>query len=148
MIYFVALNLIPITTEVVLSSGMSWKDDKEVHLSQDLLKGFYFTIRVGCYSVYMLRTLIIYANWKVPMESLLTPYWRLFGHEMKLIVLFFTSQLVILILSIILSGHYYTGFVSLDTFNHDNVVGYVIFNLTFIEIIENSSLLGCYYLLR
>lgn len=96
----------------------------------------------------MLRTLIIYANWKVPMESLLTPSWKILGHEMKLIVLFFVSQLLVLILSIILSGHYYTGFTSLDTFNQDNTAGYVIFNLTFIEILENGALIGCYYLLR
>ncbi len=148
MIYFLLLNLIPVIIEVLSTAGITWDDDRKVHLSQDFLKGLYFTIRTGCYMIYALRTVLIYANWKIPMENLLRPLWQIFGNEMKIIVMFFGLQLLLLIWACYFSDYFYTGYPSLDTFKESNQIGYVLVNLTWIEVIENLTLMTCFYMLR
>lgn len=148
MVYFLLLNLIPVTIELLATAGINWDDDRKVHLSQDFLKGLYFTVRVSCYLIYALRTILVYANWKVPMDALLRPFWQIFGQEMKIIVLFFGCQLLLLIWACVFSDYYYTGFPSLDTFKDSNRLGYVLVNLTWLEIFESLTLLACFYVLR
>lgn len=148
MTYFVLLNLIPVTVEVLVASGISWEDDKKSHFSQDFLKGLYFTVRISCYLIVVLRTVLVYANWKIPLEVLLAPVWRVLGQEMKIILFLFAGQLALLVLSCVFADYYYTGFPSLDTYKESHQIGYKVFNLTYLAIAENALLLGCYYVLR
>lgn len=57
-------------------------------------------------------------------------------------------QLVMFSFFFLMSNTYYTGFASLDSYSQNDRAGYFILNLTFLEIFENSLLLGSFYVLR
>ena len=54
------------------------------------------------------------------------------------LVIFFTS----------ISDNIVTGFSSLDIYRSSRQIWYLIFNPTTYEILENTSLIACYYVLR
>lgn len=57
-------------------------------------------------------------------------------------------QVVFLIVFTIMSDIIVTGFSSLDIYRHSDQDWYILFNPTFLEIIETVTLLVCYYILR
>ena len=86
MIYFMLLNIIPLAVEGMVSSEIHWNDPKHKYVSRSFLKALYFMIRWSVNLIYLHRTLLIYANWKVPMDTLYNKFWRFFGNELRSII--------------------------------------------------------------
>lgn len=154
MIYFVLLNLIPLAIEGLVSSEIiNWGKSDRSSL-RNFLKGIYFLTRISVNLIFIHRTLLIYANWKVPLDSLYNRFWAIFGNEIRSIIVdfrdkaFLLMQGVLLIFFIAVADYLATGFSSLDIYRANNQNWYFIFNLTLIEIVENCVLLLCFYVLR
>jgi hypothetical protein len=81
MIYFVLLNLVPLCVEGLVALDIHWEKPDKKYLSRSFLKAIYFLIRSSVMLIYVQRTLLIYANWKVPMDQLYNLFWRVFGNE-------------------------------------------------------------------
>lgn len=81
LINFLILSIAPLVAEVLILSGVKWEDPLETYISRSLVKGIYLLARTSIYLIYILRTLLIYANWKVPMDHLDSRFWRVFGRE-------------------------------------------------------------------
>lgn len=62
--------------------------------------------------------------------------------------MFLVEQLALFLLLFIFSRYYYTGYHSFDFYDQKYNVGYKVLNLTYLELIENSLLLLCFYILR
>lgn len=86
MIYFVLLSLIPLIVEVILASNTTWDKPNRTYISRRFLKAFYFLVRVSVNMIYVHRTLLIYANWKVPLDSLYNKFWTIFGNETRSLI--------------------------------------------------------------
>lgn len=89
MIYFVLLNMIPLIVEVLLASNITWENPSnpnKTYISRRFLKAFYFLTRVSVNLIYVHRTLLIYANWKVPLDSLYNKFWTVFGNETRSLI--------------------------------------------------------------
>ena len=101
-----------------------------------------------------MRTAIIYANWRVPFEKLKSVVWENFGTEIRSIVvgaleqIFIFEQIALFFLLFAFSKYFYSGYVSLDFFDPDFQLGYKVLNLTYLEMLENSAMLICFYVLR
>lgn len=61
---------------------------------------------------------------------------------------FVLIQVVLLIVFTIMSDIIVTGFSSLDIYRHSDQEWYILLNPTFLEILETTILLACYYALR
>ena len=57
-------------------------------------------------------------------------------------------QVVLLIFFTIMSDIIVTGFSSLDIYRHADQDWYILLNPTFVEMMETTLLLVCYYILR
>jgi hypothetical protein len=62
--------------------------------------------------------------------------------------IFIFEQIALFFLLFAFSKYFYSGFVSLDFFDTDFLVGYKVVNLTYLEMFENSAMLLCFYVLR
>lgn len=86
MIYFVLINLIPLAVEGLVSAGVKWNDPNKKNVSRRFLKSLYFLTRTSVNLIYIHRTLLIYANWRVPLDKLYNKFWAIFGHEIRSII--------------------------------------------------------------
>lgn len=93
MIYFVLLCLIPLLVEGLIASQVNWEGENQTYLSQVFLKALLSTVRTWAYLAYLFRTLVIYANWKVPFDKLKNQFWRVAGDELSsLLVVYVTNE--------------------------------------------------------
>lgn len=154
MIYLVLLNLVPLCVEGLIVADIHWDKPDKKYMSRSFLKAVYFLIRSSVMMIYVHRTLLIYANWKVPMEQLYNLFWRVFGNENRSIIVgqhhqaFVFMQVFLLVLFTTISDYIVTGFSSLDIYQHADQDWYIFLNPTFLEIIEGCTLLLCFYSLR
>lgn len=154
MIYFVLLNLIPLAVEGLVSAGVHWRDESKKYVARSFLKSLYFLTRVSVNLIYVHRTLLIYANWRVPLDKLYNRFWAVFGNETRSMIVavadqaFLMLQSLLLIVFTALSDVLVTGFSSLDIYRESNETWYIVFNPTLVEIAENFVLIGCLYVLR
>lgn len=83
MIYFILLCFIPLLVEGLVASEVNWEGQTQTYLSQVFLKALLSTVRTWVYLAYLFRTLIIYANWRVPFEKLKSQFWKVAGDELS-----------------------------------------------------------------
>lgn len=154
MIYFILLNLVPLAVEGLVSAGVDWKDGNKKHVARSFLKSLYFLTKTSVNFIYIHRTLLIYANWRVPIDNLYNKFWAVFGNEVRSIIVrlydkaFLMVQAVLLVFFTSISDILVTGFSSLDIYRSTDEDWYIIFNPTMIEIFENGMLIVCFYVLR
>lgn len=86
MIYFILLNIIPLAVEGLISIKNPWKEPNKTYQSRNFLKALYFSTRTSVNLIYIHRTLLVYANWKVPLDKLYNRFWTIFGHEVRSII--------------------------------------------------------------
>lgn len=90
----------------------------------------------------------------MPFDRLKSVVWENFGTEIRSIVvgafeqIFIFEQIALFFLLFAFSKFFYSGFVSLDFFDESYQVGYKVLNLTYLEMLENSAMLICFYVLR
>lgn len=154
MIYLVLLNLIPLCVEGLVAIDIHWDQPDKKYISRSILKALYFLIRSSVMLLYVQRTLLVYANWKVPLEQLYNLFWRIFGNETRSIMVsinhqaFASIQVLLLIVFTAASDNIVTGFSSLDIYKPSKKDWYLFFNPTFVEMVEGLALLLCFYCLR
>ena len=85
MIYFVMINLLPLAVEGFISADMHWDNPEKKYLTRSFLKAAFFLVRFSVNLIYIFRTLLIYANWKVSMDHLYNWFWAVFGNENRCI---------------------------------------------------------------
>lgn len=94
MIYFVLLNLLPLAVEGLVTAEMHWDNPDKKYLSRSFIKAIFFLVRFSVYLIYVLRTLLIYANWKVPMDQLYNWFWTVFGNENRSITVLSDNSVI------------------------------------------------------
>jgi hypothetical protein len=154
MIYFILLNIVPLAVEGLVSSDIDWKSGSHKYVSRSFFKALYFMIRWSVNFIYLHRTLLIYANWRIPLDSLYNKFWMIFGNELRSIIVgitdkaFLLFQALSLVALVLMSDVIVTGFSSLDIYKEGDATWYVVFNPTFFAVVECSLLMACYYALR
>lgn len=109
MIYFVVLSLVPLCVEGLVAADVHWDKPDKKYLLRGFLKAIYFLIRSSVMLIYVQRTLLVYANWKVSMEQLYNLFWRVFGNENRSIIVGYSHSGFYFHPSL-LPGHLYHSF--------------------------------------